>query len=258
MRIKEIFIISKGTKVILAITFSVSLLAIIFAFFYYRSVNRAEDPRVTKAREYLNEYEKAAGTLDPIEVFPYLDSANVIYRSFPDYKSSFETGVIFNNKCSMLLLMALYDTEVGEQEKKSLLDLAMKYCDSSIIVYKKWISEWDTLSPSTIAMKVKPYMNAADPAFEGLNFDRIFSQRIKNIITAQIETPRRLSVSLSNKGTIYRHLIMPDSALSWYNKALSIWEDNRTARSNMSVLMGGEPVKPTVIESLFPPDKNSR
>jgi hypothetical protein len=78
MRIKEIFIISKGTKVILAITFSVSLLALIFAYFYYRSVNRSEDPRITKAREYLNEYEKAAGRLKPIEVFPYLDSADVI------------------------------------------------------------------------------------------------------------------------------------------------------------------------------------
>ena len=258
MRIKEIFIISKGTKVILAITFSVSLIAIIFAFFYYRSVNRAEDPRVTKAREYLIDYEKAAGTLNLIEVFPYLDSADVIYRSLPDYRYSFETGVIYNNKSSMLLLMALYDTEVIEHEKKSLLDLAMKYCDSSINVYQKWISEWDTLSPATIALKVKPYMNAADPAFEGLNFERIFSKRVTNIITAQIETPRRLSVSLSNKGTIFRHLIMPDSALAYYTKALSIWNDNRTARSNMSVLMGGEPVKPTVIESLFPPDKNSR
>jgi hypothetical protein len=158
----------------------------------------------------------------------------------------------------MLLLMALYDAEVGEQEKKSLLDLAMKYCDSSIIVYKNWISEWDTLAPETIAVKLKPYMNATDPAFEGYNFDRIFSRRVKNIVTAQIETPRRLSVSLSNKGTIYRHLTMPDSALACYKNSLSIWDDNRTARSNMSVLMGGEPVKPTVIESLFPPDKNKR
>ena len=53
MLLRDIFKISKGTKVILAITFSVSVLAIVFAFFYYRSINKSEDPRIRKARELL-------------------------------------------------------------------------------------------------------------------------------------------------------------------------------------------------------------
>ena len=49
----SILIISRGTKVVLAITFSVSVLAILFAFFYYRDLNKLEDPRTQKARELL-------------------------------------------------------------------------------------------------------------------------------------------------------------------------------------------------------------
>jgi len=79
---------------------------------------------------------------------------------------------------------------------------------------------------------------------------------IINIVAAQIETPRRLSVSLSNKGTIYHHMMKPDSSLTCYQLALSLWKDNRTAKSNLNVLMGGEPIKPSLIELLFPPDKN--
>ncbi len=80
-------------------------------------------------------------------------------------------------------------------------------------------------------------MKENDPAFSGYNFKRVFSRRIKNMVAAQIETPRRLSVSLSNKGTIYRHMLKPDSALLYYQQALSLWKDNRTAKSNLSVLM---------------------
>ena len=99
-------------------------------------------------------------------------------------------------------------------------------------------------------------MSETDPAFAGLNFNSIFRKRVKDMMLARVETPRRLSVSYTNKGTAYRHMMMPDSALLWYEKALAIWKHNRTAESNLSVLLGGEPVKPGIIESLFPPDRN--
>jgi hypothetical protein len=258
MRFREIFIISRGTKVIFSITFSVSVLAVIFACFYYRDINRSEDPRLKKAREFLLQYEKESGRNNSLEAFPFLDSANAIFMSYPDYEFSFEIGVIYNNKCSALLLMALYDSIIGESEKNNLLSLAMKYCDSSISNYSAWITSWDSLPPEIIADRISPYMKKDDPAFSGYDFEKIFSRRIKNIVAAQIETPRRLSVSLSNKGTIYRHMMKPDSSLICYQLALSLWEDNRTAKSNLNVLMGGEPIQPSLIESLFPPDKNKK
>jgi tetratricopeptide (TPR) repeat protein len=258
MRFREIFIVTKGTKVILLITFSVSALAVIFAFFYYRSINRSEDPRIRSARELLLQYERVSGQISHVEVFHLLDSANAVFRSVPDYESSFEIGLVYNNKCSYLLLMSLYDSTLDEDENDKMLALSMKYCDSSIAVYRQWLAEWESLTPELITEKISPYMRKDDPAFIGLNFRKVFSRRVENIITAQVETPRRLSVSLTNKGTIYRHLLKPDSALVCYQQALVLWDKNRTAKSNLNVLMGLDPVKPTVIESLFPPEKNKK
>ncbi len=255
MGFKEIFSITAGTKKILAITISVSALAILAAFIYYNSVNKLEDPRVRKARELLSEYEKLPATLQPAEAFLMLDSAFAIFSSLPDYDCSFEKGVIYNNKSGRLLLAAIYDAGISGEEKGELLSLAMKYCDSSIMQYKSWMNEWETLSAEEIAGKLSPFMQEEDPAFEGLNFSKVFSQRVKNIVTARIETPRRLSVSYTNKATIFRHMLEPDSSLAYYGVALDLWEDNRTARSNLNVLLGGEPVKPKLIESLFPPDR---
>ena len=258
MRFREIFIVSKGTKVIFAITFSVSLIAVVFAFFYYRSINNSEDPRIRKAREYLSEFDKNSGKPDSFDLFPLLDSAFTIFRSLPDYNTSYEMGLIYNNKCSSLLLMAIYDSTINEAEKRKLLSLSMKFCDSSILIYRRWIDEWDSLSQYDIERKIEPYMSEGGEAFEGYSIRKIFARRVKNIIKAQIETPRRLSVSLTNKGTIYRHMIKTDSSLICYNQALDLWKDNRIAKSNLNVLLGGEPVKPSLIESLFPPDKNKK
>ncbi len=258
MILRDIFILTKGTKVILAITFSVSVIAVLFAFFYYHAINRSEDPRIKAARKFLLKYEKEGETLNGIEAFPYLDSAFAVFSRLPDYKSSFETGVIYNNKGSAMLLKAIYDSTISEQEKTTLLRLSFSYNDSSISVYKKWIKEWSSLTEEEIQLKIKPFMRIDDEAFSGFNFEKILNRRIKNIILAQTETPRRLSVSLSNRGTIFRHLGEPDSAYTNYTKALLLWKENLAARSNLSVLMGGEPVKPTLIQSLFPPDKNKK
>lgn len=258
MKLRDIFIITRGTRVILAITFSVSAAAIIFAFFYYRSINRSEDPRIEPARILMDEFERSGMQQDGPDHFSYLDSAMALFRQYPDYMSSFETGVIYNNKCSAMLLKALYDSTIAKEEKRVLLDLSLKYCDSSIMVYKKWIDEWGSLQEDEIGKNIIPVIDRSDPAFNGFDFDKIMDGRVRNIILAQTETPRRLSVSLTNKGTIFRHMSEPDSALHYYNLALSLWKENRTAESNRSVLMGGQPVKPNIIESLFPPDRNKK
>ncbi|OFY61559.1 MAG: hypothetical protein A2Y71_14625 [Bacteroidetes bacterium RBG_13_42_15] len=258
MKPKGTFIISKGTKVILIITITVSALAVAFAFFYYRSINNSEDPRIRKARELLANYDRISGDIKSIEVFPLLDSAFAIFRALPDYRSSFEIGVIYNNKCSGLLLMALYDTTIPEIEKNTLLNLSMKFCDSSISNYSQWITEWGNLSVKETNDRIRNQMHDTDPVFRGYSYKKILSRRGKNINTARIETLRRLSVSLSNKGIIYRHLMKTDSALLCYEQALSLWKDNRSAKSNLNVLMNGDPIKPGLIESLFPPDKNEK
>ncbi|MBE0679321.1 MAG: hypothetical protein IH592_11215, partial [Bacteroidales bacterium] len=161
-------------------------------------------------------------------------------------------------KCSGLLLMALYDSTMTEPEKETLLELSVTYCDSSIAVYKRWLDEWGELPEEEVARRVHDEMDENDVAFAGLNYRRISGKRVSDIMLARIETPRRLSVSYTNKATAYRHLMIQDSALVWYDRALALWKDNRTAESNLSVLLGGEPVKPGLIKTLFPPDRKKR
>ena len=99
MKLKDIFEISQGTRKLLAITISVTLSAIVFAYFYYRGMNRSEDPRIMEAKELLLEYEKMTRGISGIESFYILDSAFAIFSSIPDYDGSYEKGVIYNNKC---------------------------------------------------------------------------------------------------------------------------------------------------------------
>lgn len=258
MALRNFLVLSAGTRKLLTVTLSVAVLAVLFAIFHYRGINRSEDPRVIQARHLMAEYDSKAGGADSYLFFPLLDSAKSIYSSFPEYENSYEKGVIFNDKCSGLLLMALYDSTLTDSTRRSLIDLSIDYCDSSIIIYEAWKNEWGELSEETIARKLETSMNADDDAFEGYNFRKIFRKRVDDIVMAQVEIDRRLSVSLTNKATAFRHLMMQDSALLYFQKALSLWEYNRVAESNLSVLMGGEPVKPGIIETLFPPDRRKR
>jgi len=248
--------LSKGTRIALVIGLTASLLILAFALYYFSQLNRSEDPRVTRARECLARYDELSGNPESYRHFGLLDSADAIYSSLPDYAGSYERGVILNNKCSAILLMALYDSTVQEAEKHELLELSLDYCNRAIGYYTQWIAHWGSKDEKALYEGMELWMQPGDTSFGELNFQKVLDKRIKDLILAQTETPRRLSVSLSNKAIIYRHLEMPDSALSHYKQALELWPDNRTAKSNLSVMLGGEALKPGLIESLFPPKKD--
>jgi hypothetical protein len=236
----------------------VAVIAVIFAILHYRGINRSEDPRVAKARQMMAEYDRVSGGSNSYDFFSLLDSSAAIYESVPGYENSYEKGVIANNRCSGLLVMAIYDSQLNDSLRRSLIDLSMSWCDSSIAIYNAWKNEWGRLTEEELRQKLGITMLADDPAFQGHKFRRIFEKRVEDIILAQLETDRRLSVSYTNKATAFRHLMMQDSALHYYQEALALWSHNRTAESNLSVLMGGDPVKPGIIESLFPPDRKKR
>ncbi len=255
MGLKDIFKLTAGTRKLLVITSSVAVVAVLFAVFHYRGINRSEDPRVAHARELLAEYDRLSGGPGSIDFFHLLDSAAAIYENVTGYEHSWEKGVIFNNRCSGLLLMALYDTSLNDSVRRSLIELSIVWCDSSITTYLAWKDTWGSLPEDEVAHQLRLSMNAGDPAFTGYNFRKIFRKRVDDIMMARVEIDRRLSVSYTNKATAFRHLMMQDSAYHYYQEALTLWSHNRTAESNLSVLMGGEPVRPGIIESLFPPDR---
>jgi tetratricopeptide (TPR) repeat protein len=255
MNIKEIFKITKGTRVVISITLGICGTAIIAAALYYRGLNRAEDPRLVPVREMIQKSQELSNNRQAPEAYLLLDSALQLIRSVPGYEKSYETGVIFNNACSAWLLSALYDSTLAESEKHEMLKTAASFADSSLRIYRTWLLEWDSLPADQIRVKTEPFFKSGDPAFEGRNTSKILQKRIRDIREAQLETPRRLSVALTNRGTIHRHLNQPDSAFVCYAEALQIWKENRTAESNLNVLRGGKPLKPNLIQSLFPPDK---
>jgi hypothetical protein len=41
-----------------------------------------------------------------------------------------------------------------------------------------------------------------------------------------------------------------------YITAIKLWKDNFTARNNFNVLMGIDPEDRSIVDQLFPPDKN--
>ncbi|MFA5815255.1 MAG: tetratricopeptide repeat protein [Bacteroidales bacterium] len=255
MKLPDLFKITKGTRVVISITLGICGTAILVAVLYYRGLNRSEDPRLVPVRELIQKSEELTGNRKAPEAFLLLDSALHLLKSVPGYENSYETGVIFNNACSAWLLSALYDSTLVSGEKEKMLVTAHTFADSSLRIYRAWISEWDSLPGDQIRIKIAPFFKPDDPAFAGRNPHRILDKRVKDIQSAQIETPRRLSVNLTNLGTIHRHMNRPDSALVCYAEALHLWKENKTAESNLNVLKGGKPLKPSILKSLFPPDK---
>jgi tetratricopeptide (TPR) repeat protein len=255
MRLPDLFNITKGTRVVISITLGICGTAILVAIFYYRNLNRAEDPRMIPVREWIQESEEFTANCQATESFIVLDSAIRYLRSLPGYENSYEVGVLYNDVSSAWLLSALYDSTLAETEKRKMLVTAKTFADSSITLYRSWIEKWKSLDPAQIREKISPFFDPNDLSFHHRNSDKILAKRIKDIQSAQLETPRRLSVTLTNLGTIYRHQIKPDSALLCFAEALELWKDNETAQNNLQVLNGGAPVKPSLIRKLFPPDK---
>jgi tetratricopeptide (TPR) repeat protein len=85
--------------------------------------------------------------------------------------------------------------------------------------------------------------------------DAIIRNRVKEIMSARIETPRRLSVSYTNLGIIKRHENEVEKAYDYYNKALELWDENHAAKNNMNILFGKPPEKQSVLRKLFPPER---
>ncbi len=224
------------------------------AWLYYSYQNAAEDPRVKEARLRLEEYDGLMKNGKFDEGLVLLDSIEQIYSAVPCYRESFELGVIYNNRGSAWLTMALYNTD-DSMRKAEMLVLASNETMRSINVYEEWMRRFDTISFSEIQSEVITCFPEEDPAFDGFDYQRIVDRRIGDIQLAKIETPRRLSVSYSNLGIIQRHRYQLDSAIQSYIKALKLWNRNPSAKNNLNTLLGRETEDESILRQLFPPDR---
>jgi tetratricopeptide (TPR) repeat protein len=187
-------------------------------------------------------------------VFQLMDSIEEIYSKYPHYRESYEVGILYNNRAAAYLAMALLHKD-SKERKDSLLNLSKTNVLRSIEIYSSWLSVWGNKNAEEIKLNLSPNFNPNDSAFHGKNVNRYVNKRAKEIIEAQIETNRRLSVSHSNLGMIYRHKEQYDDAANEYFKALEYWPDNLTAENNLNILLNQPLKKPSVIRRLFPKER---
>ncbi len=135
--------------------------------------------------------------------------------------------------------------------------MAKKNLDSSIVIYNTWLEKYGALPEEELFNYVRPFFPENDKAFKGRSYKKILQKRVDDLILAQKETPRRLSVCYTNLGIVLRHQYKQNEAVDNYIKAIKLWKDNFTARNNFNVLMGKPPRDRSIINQLFPPDKKN-
>jgi tetratricopeptide (TPR) repeat protein len=250
----SIFQFTRQTRNLILVMIVIVVLGVVAAWIYYRHENAAVDPRIMDARLMLKEYDELMKEGAFEDGMVLLDSIEHLYQKVPCYANSFEMGVVFNNRASAWLTMALYKTHDSLQ-KVEMLELARREIIRSIRFYEAWIAQYESYTDKQIQAEVIRCFPSSDPIFQGKDYLRILNKRIDDIKLARIETPRRLSVSYSNLGIIQRHQYQQDSAIQSYIKALKLWKRNPTAKNNLNTLMGREPEDESIIQQLFPPDR---
>ncbi|MHC1776860.1 MAG: hypothetical protein AB9834_15765 [Lentimicrobium sp.] len=242
-------------KTLLLVLSGITVISFAAAYFYYRAENSAEDPRVVGAKFMLKQYDQLMADKKYPEVFPLLDSIEDIFSRVPGYGNSFEPGIVYNNRGSAFLSMALYEGK-DSAEKMQLLGYAQKNLDTCILIYQRWLDRFRDFTREEWLAGVSQDFSSDIPAFQGKNAEAILNKRIDDLLLAQKETPRRLSVAYTNLGIVQRHTFRQTEAMESYIEAIKLWKDNFTARNNFNVLMGIDPEDRSIVDQLFPPDKN--
>lgn len=251
----SIFKLTRETKIIFTGVAIVSAISFAVAYFYYSSINKSEDPRVVATKHMFVRYDEWVSNKNYTAALLVLDSMEHIFNTVPGYAESYETGIVYNDRASVLIAQALYQN-TDSAAKKIMLDSAGKYALTSIDTYTLWIERYGKLPEVELRAQVIPFFAEDDKAFEGKKYHKILGKRVSDLLLAQKETTRRLSVAYTNLGIIQRHQFRQKEAAESYLKAISLWKENPSALSNLNVLYGLPPKDRSVIEKLFPPDKN--
>jgi len=248
-----------GTKKVLGVVLTITASIFIGSYFYYDAINKVEDPRIMPAKELFQEYDKELESDQYVQALSLLDKMLAIYRATPGYEQSYEIGVLLNNKATVYLVELetelLTGTDVNGPDMQERLAVARGYTEQAIALYRGWLDEMGSLSEEQVRKAISPHFVDSDPAFGDLDVERVREKRVSLIQDAQIETPRRVSVSLTNLGMINRYLGNLEEARSNYESAIELWDRNYTAQDNLNILMNRPVQKRSIISRLFPPER---
>jgi tetratricopeptide (TPR) repeat protein len=249
----------KRTKSLIRVLMTFTVVVILLAIWYYNRSNQSVDPRVVPARKLYEGYNALARENDFASVIHLLDTIESIYNKYPHYRQSFETGVIENNRAAVYLTLGIYYDSLssvyhylGPDSLISLGELSVK---NSINIYERWERNFSGRNEQEIRELIR------DSFIKGLSgqsdeeLESYLDSRVEEIMSASQETPRRLSVSYTNLGIVYRYREDYQGAVDCYKKAMDLWEDNLTAENNLNLLLGRPMKKRSFIKKLFPESK---
>ena len=182
-----------------------------------------------------------------------MDTIESIYTKVEHYRNSFEVGVLYNNRAAAYLSLSM--NEEDGSLKDSLLEVANKSINNSITIYENWLMSYDGKSEHEIEKDLEKGFLVGLQDYDDEDQKKFLHRRTKEIIEAQVETKRRLSVSYTNLGLVYRHQLRYEEAALSYQKAIENWDRNLTAENNLNKLMGRPEKKRNLIQKLFPPER---
>ncbi|MFC2089562.1 hypothetical protein ACFLT1_02205 [Bacteroidota bacterium] len=229
--------------------------SVIFSQIQYKNTNASVDPRVVNARELYQFYNTYSRQNNLDSVFILMDSIESIYATIDHYKDAFEIGVLDNNRAAAWLTIALYSEFRDSTEKDSIIGLAEEAARKSISCHEEWKASFGSLSKEDIKKKISDSFVPGLAKYSPEDQEKYLNNRIEEIIESQVEIDRRLSVSLTNLGIVYRYRTLYDSAATCYVKALELWDRNYTAEDNLNLLLGNPIKKRNAIQRLLPPDR---
>ena len=246
--------INKGTIIVVVTMTIMVVLGLSWAWIYYGNINNAEDPRVINAKQMYRTYDQLAEQKKYDSILLLLSNMEHIYLEYEDYKQSYEVGVICNNRAAIFITVALFETN-DTLEKQVLLNKALINVDRSIQIYEQWKSKFGGLSPEELIAYVSPIYQQQNSLFHPNKISNYIEKRTEELLIAQKELPRRLSVSYTNLGMVQRHQHKTHEAIESYKEAVGLWAENYTAENNIRIILGQPMKERGVLERLFPPEK---
>ncbi|MFP4664536.1 MAG: tetratricopeptide repeat protein [Bacteroidales bacterium] len=232
---------------------------------YYQNINESVDPRIVEARKLYEEYNAYAENNNFNAIFRLLDSVESIYSGITHYQNSFEMGVTANNRAAVYLTLAMHQDSIElpenseyllEYPRDSLLGIAEHHLHKAIRIYQNWREKYNDLSKSACEEKIKSDFLKGLEGYSKEDQQKYLENRVDVFMDNQVEIDRRLSVSYTNLGVIYRLEENYDQAIDAYAKAIELWDRNMTAENNLNVLLGRPKKKQNFIHKLFPPDRD--
>jgi len=255
---------NKSTRTLILVMIVLVFTGIVISKIYYESINRSVDPRVRLARQMYARYNDYTQSADSHAILALLDSIEMIYSSINHYRTSFEIGVLNNNKTALFLAAALNRKDPKDMttdafrslNTDSLFALAEETVMTSIGLYTEWLARFKDRNEEEIIQEIESDFLDGLEEFAVKEQEIFLKKRVEESMVAQYETRRRLSVSYTNLGIIYRHREEFAKAAEYNQKALTLWEDNLTARNNLNILLGRPIEKRNFLQKLLPPDKD--